>query len=167
MNQQFGIPIPGPAVMYCVSVLKQNHKQTRPWSESPSAPRSSLVAVSEDQGSVHCQSSFPHTLTGGGERQKSKGKASKLHCGICTPSSLGQPKYRSPTHLCIYLDGPRPGLGLCTWLSGTHTWTHRTCHQRHRWAWAESWGSGGCTEGHGHLLETASGKKKKSEIAQG
>lgn len=74
---------------------------------------------------------------------------------------------RSPlqvhTHLCISHDVPCPGLGLGTWLAGTHTWTRKTCHQRHRRAWAESWSSAGCTEDHDHLLETRMGKKRKDK----
>lgn len=79
-------------------------QQTGPWPKSPSAPRSALVAVSEDQGSAHCQSSFPHTLMRGGARHKSKAKASKLQCGSCTPSSLGQPECRSLTFASTSMD---------------------------------------------------------------
>jgi hypothetical protein len=85
-------------------------------------------------------------------------------CGAVVPAASARLSVH--THLCIDLDGPRPGLGLGTWLSGTHTWTRRTCRQRRRWAWAESWDSVGCTEGHGHLLGTTLGRKKKSEITQ-
>lgn len=76
------------------------------------------------------------------------GSAPRKECGAqACLSSMG----RVHTHLCICLDAPQPGLGLGTWLAGTHTWTHRTCRRRRRQVWVESWSSGGCTEGHGHL----------------
>jgi hypothetical protein len=66
-------PYPGASSnVLCLCFEKKktkHHKHTR---HCPSAPRSSLVAVSEDQGSVPYHSSFPHTLMGGGERQKSR-----------------------------------------------------------------------------------------------
>lgn len=147
------------------------HFETKPparrWPENPCAPHWGRCLKG---GEVLTSSDTLPSFTLMEATEGHRAKASKLPWGYHSAGAAVPAAFAGRvwvTHLCISLDGPLPGLGLDTWLSGTHTWTHRTCHQRHRWVWVESWNSGGCIEDHGRLLETTLGERKKMKWHRG